>query len=210
MSLKIRKKSGSSLPPMDAGTYPAVCVGVVDLGTQYSEAFKKDYDKLLFIWEIPSQTIEINGEQKPRWISNDYSSSLHEKSNLYKTLISWRGSAFTEQELAVDENGFTKFSVRDMLGTGCFLQVIVEEKDSGTYNKITSVIALPAGMETPATKTPLLAFDMDAWDDEVFLSLPVWIQERIKKSTQYQKLHVPTDSVDVDTGGAEETEENPI
>ena len=102
----------------------------------------------------------------------------------------------------------------------CFLQVIVEEKDSGSYNRITSVIALPAGMDAPKTETPLIAFDIDAWDDEVFNSLPGWIQERIKKSTQYQKLHVPTDPVDVDTSGGQQAgtadsgqaqkEENPI
>lgn len=215
MSLKIKKKSGSSVPPMDAGTYPAVCVGIVDLGEQYSETFKKYSDKLLVIWEIPSQTIEIDGEDKPRWLSKDFSASLNEKSNLYQTLVSWRGKAFTENELTEDENGFMQFSVLDMLGTGCFLQVIVEEKDGNSYNRITSVISLPAGMSAPTTETPLIAFDMDAWDDEVFNSLPVWIQDRIKKSTQYQKLHVPTDPVDVDTSGGQnqeqaQKEENPI
>ena len=215
VSLKIKKKSGSSVPPMDAGTYPAVCVGIVDLGEQYSETFKKYSDKLLVIWEIPSQTIEIDGEDKPRWLSKDFSASLHEKSNLYQTLVSWRGKAFTENELTEDENGFMQFSVLDMLGTGCFLQVIVEEKDGNSYNRITSVISLPAGMSAPTTETPLIAFDMDAWDDEVFNSLPVWIQDRIKKSTQYQKLHVPTDPVDVDTSGGQnqeqaQKEENPI
>lgn len=214
MSLKIKKNTGSSVPPMEAGTYPAVCIGIVDLGEQYSETFKKYSDKLLIIWEIPSQTIEIDGENKPRWLSKDFAASLHEKSNLHKMLVSWRGKAFTERELMEDENGFMQFSVLDMLGTGCFLQVIVEEKDSGSYNRITSVISLPAGMAAPTTETPLIAFDMDSWDDEVFNSLPEWIQERIKKSTQYQKLHVPTDSVDVEVnGGQEQTvnkEENPI
>ena len=220
MSLKIKKKSGPSVPPMDAGTYPAVCVGIVDLGEQYSETFKKYNDKMLVIWEIPSQTIEIDGEDKPRWLSKDFSASLNEKSNLYQTLVSWRGKAFTENELTEDETGFMQFSVLDMLGTGCFLQVIVEEKDGNSYNRITSVIALPAGMPAPATETPLIAFDIDAWDDEVFKSLPGWIQERIKKSTQYQKLHVPTDPVDVNTNGGQQAgttdsgqaqkEENPI
>lgn len=220
MSLKIKKKSGSSVPPIDAGTYPAVCVGIVDLGEQYSETFKKYNDKMLVIWEIPSQTIEIDGEDKPRWLSKDFSASLNEKSNLYQILVSWRGKAFTENELTEDETGFMQFSVLDMLGTGCFLQVIVEEKDGNSYNRITSVIALPAGMPAPATETPLIAFDIDAWDDEVFKSLPGWIQERIKKSTQYQKLHVPTDPVDVNTNGGQQAgttdsgqaqkEENPI
>lgn len=214
MSLKIKKKTGSSVPPMDAGTYAAVCVGIVDLGEQYSETFKKYSDKMLIIWEIPSQTVEIDGENKPRWISRDFSASLSEKSNLYQTLVSWRGKAFTESELTEDENGFMQFSVLDMLGTGCFLQVIVEEKDSGSYNRITSVISLPVGIPAPTTETPLIVFDVDAWDDEVFNSLPGWIQDRIKKSTQYQKLHVPTDSVDVNVDGGQEPatdkEENPI
>ena len=214
MSLKIRKKSGPSVPPMEAGTYPAICIGVVDLGEQYSERFKKYGDKLLIIWEIPSQTIQIDGEDKPRWLSKDFAASLHEKSGLHKVLVSWRGKAFTEQELTEDENGFTQFSILDMLGIGCFLQVIVEEKDSGNYNRITSVISLPAGMAAPTTETPLIAFDMDTWDDEVFNSLPGWIQERIKKSTQYQKLHIPTDSIDVDVGGGPaqtmDEEVNPI
>lgn len=212
MSLRIKKKSGSSVPPMDAGTYPAVCVGIVDLGEQYSEMYKKYSDKLLIIWEIPSQTIAIDGEEKPRWLSKDFASSLHEKSNLYKTLESWRGKAFTEKELSEDENGFMQFRIKDMLGSGCFLQVVVEEKkDGGIRNRITSVISLPAGMETPKTETPLTEFDMDAWDDEVFYSLPGWIQEQIKKSTQYQKLHLPADIIDVDI--SRETspkEENPI
>ena len=215
MSLKIKKKSGASVPPMEAGTYPAVCIGIVDLGEQYSEMFKKYSDNLLIIWEIPSQTIEIDGEDKPRWLSKDFAASLHEKSGLHKMLVSWRGKAFTEKELTEDENGFMQFSVLDMLGTGCFLQVIVEEKDSGTYNRITSVIALPSGMDAPATKTPLLSFDIDNWSEEVFQSLPEWIRERIKRSTQYQKLHVPTDTIDVKTGEILEEittdeEENPI
>lgn len=194
------------MPPMDAGTYPAVCVGIVDLGKQYSKAYKKYNDKLLIIWEIPSQTIVSDGEDKPRRLSKDFSASLHEKSDLYQTLVSWRGKEFTEAELTEDENGFMQFSVPGMLGTGCFLQVIVEEKDSGRYNRITSVIALPAGMDAPKTETPLITFDIDAWDDEVFNSLPKWIQKYIKKSTQYQKLHVPTDPVDVDTSGRQKPE----
>lgn len=205
MSLKIKKKSGSSVPPMEAGTYPAVCVGIVDLGEQYSEAFKKYNDKLMVIWEIPSQIVQIDGEDKPRWISDEFTQSLHEKSRLYNMLISWRGKPFTEEELSEDEDGNLRFKTESMAGAGCFLQIIVEEKDSGRYNRITSVIALPAGMETPKAQNPLIIFDMDKWNDETFQALPVWVQNRIKKSTQYQKLHAPTTDVDVEV-----KEENPI
>lgn len=192
MGLKVKKKKGASLPPMDAGTYPAICIGIVDLGEQYSEKFKNYSDKVLLIWEIPSQTVTVDGEEKPRWLSKDYSASLNEKSNLFKTLVSWRGKAFTEAELSEEGEGF---DLQSMLGVGCLIQVIVEEKDNGPYNQITSVIGMPIGMPAPTSETEKMAFDMDAWNNEVFEKLPEWIQDRIKKSTQYQKLHTPTDEI---------------
>lgn len=164
----------------------------MDLGEQYSEKFKNYSDKVLVIWEIPSQTVTVDGEEKPRWLSKDYSASLNEKSNLYKTLVSWRGKAFTEQELSEDGDGF---DMKSMLGAGCLIQVIVEEKENGPYNQITSVIGFPVGMDAPKSQTELMAFDMDAWDNALLEKLPEWIQERIKKSTQYQKIHTPTDPV---------------
>ena len=38
---------------------------------------------------------------------------------------------------------------------------------------------------------------MDQWDDAVLEKLPEWIRDQIKKSTQYQKDHAPTDNVEV-------------
>lgn len=194
MGLRVKKKKGASLPPMEAGTYPAVCIGIVDLGEQYSDLYKNYRDMVLIMWELPGQTVTVDGEEKPRWLSKDFSASLNEKSNLYKFLVPWRGKPFTEAELSAESEGF---DLKEMLGLGCFLQVIVEEKDDGTkFNKITTVIALPAGMQVPATDTELLVFDMDAWEDGVLEKLPEWVQERVKKSTQYQKLHAPTDELD--------------
>lgn len=201
MGLKVKKKKGEALPPMDAGTYPAVCIGIVDLGEQYSELFKNYSDKVLIIWEIPSQTVTVDGEEKPRWLSKDFSASLNEKSNLYKFLVPWRGKPFTEEELSAEGDGF---DLKEMLGQGCFLQVIVDENDDGTKrNKITTVIALPAGMSAPETATEKMVFDMDAWDDAVLEKLPEWVQDRIKKSTQYQKDHTPTTEVDIKEPEAE-------
>lgn len=190
MGLKIKNKRGPSLPPIDGGTYPGICVGVVDLGEQYNEKFKKYEDKVLLIWELPGVTIEIEGEMKPRWLSKDFSATLNEKSNLTKFLVPWRGRSFTEDEL----NG-EGFDLAEMLGLGCLLQVIVEEKDGNQYNRITSVMGFPVGMPCPVTETELVSFDMDAWSDEALEKLPGWVQERVKKSTQYQKEHTPTDVI---------------
>ena len=199
MSLKVKNKKGQSLPPIDGGTYPAVCVGIVDLGEQHNEKFNQYKDKVLFIWELPGVLIEVEGEQKPRWQSKDFSATLNEKSNLTKFLVPWRGKNFTEEELNGDG-----FDLKQMLGTGCLLQVIVEEKDGSQFNRITGCMGLPIGMPAPVTESELLWFDMDEWDDGVMEKFPEWVQAKIKKSTQYQKYHAPTDSIEVKTDPATE------
>lgn len=180
MSLKVKNKKGPSLPPVDGGTYQAVCIGVVDLGEQRNEKFNKYEDKVLLIWELPSVTTEVDGEQKPRWLSKDFSATLSEKSNLTKFLVPWRGKNFTDDELNGDG-----FNLKQMLGEGCLLQVIVEEKDGKQYNRITGCMGFPVGMPALVTESDLLWFDMDEWDDDAIAKFPGWVQDKIKKSSQY-------------------------
>lgn len=198
MSLKVKNKKGPTLPPIDGGTYPAVCVGVIDLGEQHNEKFNKYADKVLFIWELPRVLIDVEGEQKPRWLSRDFSATLNEKSNLTKFLVSWRGKNFTEEELNGDG-----FDLKQMLGEGCLLQVIVEEKEGKQYNRITGCVGLPEEMPAPVTASDLLWFDMDEWDDDAIAKFPEWVQGKIKKSTQYQKNHAPDTAVEVKAPSAE-------
>lgn len=188
MSLKIKKKK--AVAPLAAATYIGICVGVIDLGMQYSEKFKKYTPKVMLIWEIPSETVEVDGEQKPRWQSKEYNATLNEKGNLAKDLTSWRGKSLTQEE---SEEGL---DLRMMLGRCAMLSITVEEKDSGTYNKIGGIMGLPASVTQPATESELLSFDMDEWDDKVLEALPDWIREKIMRSSEYQEKHAPTDAVD--------------
>ena len=62
-------------------------------------------------------------------------------------------------------------------------------------------------MDVPQPLSKLIRFDTDDWNQAAFDALPEWAQERIKKSTQYQKEHVPQTDVTVQpqkaaTGGA--------
>lgn len=45
--------------------YIATCVGVVDLGEQYSEKFKNYRNEVQFIWELSGETVEVDGEVNP-------------------------------------------------------------------------------------------------------------------------------------------------
>ena len=63
--------------------------------------------------------------------------------------------------------------------------------ESGEYANIDTIMQLPRGMAAPSPASALIRYDMEPWDDAAFAALPDWAQEMIKKSTQYQKLHVP-------------------
>lgn len=55
MSLTAKQGSNLNLPPVEAGTHPAVCYGVIDLGTQRTEYMgePKDTQQVLILWELP-------------------------------------------------------------------------------------------------------------------------------------------------------------
>ncbi|MGM9631142.1 phage replication initiation protein, NGO0469 family [Butyricicoccus sp.] len=210
MSLKLKKKKVAKIPPLEGGTYMGVCIGVIDLGNQYNDHYKKYENKLMLMFEIPSETVTVEGEEKPRWLSREYTASLNEKSVLCNHLISWRSKAFTEDELSEDGDGF---DITTMLGQSCMLTVVSREGDSGSYSRIENISAMPKGVPAPKTESELWAFDIDNRDEDVFAKLPEWIQTKIKKSTQYadkppeENLDFPDDD---GAGKITEEEECPI
>ena len=57
--MKIKDRAKPKVPPVEPGVYIAVCIGVVDLGEQYSEKFKNYANKVKFIWELVGETVEV-------------------------------------------------------------------------------------------------------------------------------------------------------
>lgn len=124
---------------IEEGIFDGVCSKIIDLGTQYNETFKNSAHKIRIFWEIVGETIEINGEQMPRLVSKEFTLSLNEKSKLRQALQSWRGKAFTAEELQ-------GFDLRKVLGVGCQLQIIHKEGSNGTtYANVETILALPVG-----------------------------------------------------------------
>ena len=68
--MKLKEKVKPAVPPLEAGVYMAVCVTVADLGDQYSEKYKHTSRKVAFSFDIPDETIEIDGERRPRQLLN--------------------------------------------------------------------------------------------------------------------------------------------
>ena len=202
MALLAKKKAKSSVPPLAADTYPAVCVGVIDLGEQHSEKFKNYQNKVMFLFEIIGETVDVDGEAKPRWLSKEYTLSLSEKSNLAKTITAWTGREITDDE---NENGF---DVSTLLGRKALVVVTCKENDNGTFNDITVITSPPKMIQIPDAQSEQLMFEIESWNAEVFEKLPEWIQNKIKKSTEYQTKYAPAEKVAFKDGDkAGETDE---
>lgn len=192
--MKIKDRAKPKAPPVDPGVYMAVCVGVVDLGEQYSEKFKSYSNKVKFVWALPSEIIEIDGKTEERQLSKEFTFSVSKKGVLRAFLESWNSRTYSDDE-------FAELDVFDQLGKPCQLQVVLN--DTKEYSNVANLMPLPKGMPEPTSKTAFFTWDMDAWDDAVFEKLPAWTQDQIKKSTQYQKEHAPDTTVEVKPQAAE-------
>lgn len=186
--MKIKDRAKPKAPPVEPGVYIAICVGVIDLGEQYSEKFKSYSNKLKIVWELVGETVEVDGEQKPRQLSKEFTISTSKKGNLRGFLQAWNTKTYTDEE-------FAEVELFDQLGKPCQLTVVLNETKE--YSNVEGIMGLPKGFPAPTTDTELIRWDMDAWDDAVFEKLPEWVQDQIKKSTQYQKNHAPETTVEV-------------
>lgn len=198
--MKIKDRAKPKTPPVEPGVYMAVCVGVIDLGEQYSEKFKSYSNKVKIVWAIPSETIEIDGKTEERQLSKEFTFSLSKKGSLRTFLESWAGKSFTDEE-------FAEMDIFSILGKPCQLQVVLNETKE--YSNVANLMQLPKGMPAPASQTPFITWDMEAWDDAAFEKLPEWTKEQIKKSTQYQKDHVPVTDVAVKPNDSQPVSEAP-
>lgn len=186
--MKIKDRAKPKAPPVEPGVYPAVCIGVIDLGEQYSEKFKSYSNKVQIVWELPTETIEVDGKQEPRQLSKEFTISASKKGNLRGFLSSWNSKTYSDEE-------FLELDLFDQIGKGCQVNVVLNE--TGEYANVESAIPLMKGYPVPQGSAAPIRWDMDAWNDEVFASLPEWVQEKIKNSTQYQKEHAPDTVVEV-------------
>jgi hypothetical protein len=180
MSLYVSAASGGSFEPrkpIEAGAYAAVCDMVVDLGVQPSPGGQFAPKRTVVLrFQIPEIRVEITkeGETKslPAVISRTVGLSLNEKSTLYALLTSWRGKAFTPEELK-------KFDLGKIAGKPAFINVTHSVKGDRTYANLTSIMPLPKAIPAPAMEGEALVYSTDAPDPAIFLQLPTWMQDKI-------------------------------
>lgn len=179
------KKAKKDFGRVEDGAYPARVVSIIDFGMQYATDYKtgevKKYDdgndviqhKVWINFEFPTETIEVDGENKPRWYGKEFTVSNHEKSALFSLLK------------AIDPKGENTNKGRNVKGMlGLPAMVTIGSTSSGKA-KIVSVSGVPKGMQVDSLQNPEQFFDLDSDDVEAFEKLPDWMQKRITEGVDF-------------------------
>lgn len=170
---------GTTFTPAPEGTHVARCIGCISLGTQDGGVYLPAF-KVMLMFELPNEMIETDKGAKPMTVHKEYSLSLGKKSTLGQHLNSWRGRAFTKEELE-------GFEVSNVVGVPC--QVTIQHKTSASGNvraDITAITGLPKGMTAPQQFHASVKYEIDQGQDETFRALPEWIQKKIKACEEWQ------------------------
>lgn len=169
-------------PP--AGTHPARCCRVIDLGTQQVDwqGNVKHQHKVVITWELPGEPME---DGRPFTANQRYTFSSSDKSHFRNHLESWRGKKFEDGDF-----GPGGFDIKNLLSVPCLLSIVHTNKNDRVYANVTSVMKVPKGMDVPElmNEPVFLSLAPDEFDPNVFDNLSDGLKETIRKSPEYQQL----------------------
>ena len=186
--MKVKDRAKPKEPPVPAGTYRGRLVHVIDIGEQLCKGKKGDYyqNQVVFTFELVGKTKEVDGQLKPMDLSRTFGFTRGANSAFRKFVQDWTG-------IKMSDEAWDEFDPGTLLNKEAMLSVV--HNDTGEYANISTAMQPFEGDVYPNSTMPLLYFDMDRWDDEIFGQLPEWAQDRVKKSTNWQKEHAPTEAI---------------
>ncbi len=170
---------GGDFKQAPAGSHVGRCIKIIDIGTHHGEyqGAPTIRNQVIVQWEIPGETVTIDGVDKPLIVSKFYTNSLSVKANLRHDLETWRAREFTLQELI-------KFDLVSILNAPAMLSIVHNDKGKA---KVSGVMKLPKGVTCPDAFNPVEAFWIDEWDQEKFDAMSPGFQKMIMDSDEYKK-----------------------
>lgn len=174
----IKRKAKIDIPPLEPDTYGGTLVGIVDVGEQeYQGKYRR---QCILVFEVDGESVEVDGQMQPRWLSRIFTASIDKKSNLYAVLTSWKGVDIDDEE----------FDLSLMLGSPAMLAVSARtSKDGSLYNFIDGVMRPPRSMRISPAQTAPFEFDMDSPDTwDALETLPEWMRAMIERSPTWAEL----------------------
>lgn len=157
------------------GLHAARCIRVIDLGLQTTTYNNVESEKhrIMIIFEIPDETVTIDGREQVMVKSKEFTLSLHENSSLRPFLQDWRGSSFTAKELE-------GFDIANLIGAPCMLNFTHDKgQDGSVYAKISSIAPIMAQIKLPEAQNSMFVYEMSQGATGNFDNLPEWIQKKI-------------------------------
>lgn len=171
MSLRLTSSSDYETTP--EGVYTARCYKVVDLGHQLNKIDGKYKPTVMVTWELLDEPYMKDG--RPFSVSNTYTASLNEKSNLYRDLKGWLGRSLTADELS-------EFDMQALLGAYCTIQVVHNESNGNTYANVQTIMSTK---NRPEPVNNLVFFDITTPDMATFANLSDYIKNKIRSSQEW-------------------------
>jgi len=196
LNAKTKEFTGSSnrveQPPLDAGTYPARLVQVIDLGVQTQRPWKGEEAKppvqeLMVTYELVDEFIvdeEGNTvEDKPRWVSETFP-FYNLESDLAKS---------TKRYYALDPKKDFDGDWTKLIGAPVMVTITQDAGTGKNAGKVFNNIASTSSMrQKEADKLPELQnagkiFDQgDVSTIDIMLTLPQWLQDKIKGGLEWE------------------------
>lgn len=178
------KDNGGDFQDAPIGTHLAICVGLIDLGTQHGEyQGKPNARNQVFIrFELVNEHMD---DGAPFVVGAFLTNSLGEKANMRHWLENWRGKPFTLEEL-------DSFDLENVLGKPCMVTVIAKGNGKDGI-KIGGVTAIPKGTPKPdKAENELFSFWIEEWDAQKFETISDGLKKIIQKSDEYIDMHSTT------------------
>ncbi len=185
MSLSVSSSGGGDFEKVPEGVYIARAFKIIDLGTQTID-YKgeiKFQKKVLISWELLDDEVKMK-DGKPFAATKKYTASLDERGNLRPDLEAWRGKKFTDEELK-------SFDLKNVLGAYCQIQIVHSE--DGKYANVNSIMSTKL---KPTGVNPLVSFDVDEPDMEIFNTFSDKMKAIIELSPEFRAAIAPKDKQD--------------
>lgn len=187
-SIPATSTEGGEYELPQGGTYPAVLIGLIDLGTHsftYNNE-QKESRKVFFVWELTNET-DSKGQNFV--VAQDYTWSLNKKAHLRPMIESW-----IKRGLADDE----EFELISLLGKHCMLGIQEgETSKKKKFVEVSSVSALAKGFAATEPQYTPFAFHLSTLaSSKADLNIPEWvprlygrtIEDEIRSSKEFQAL----------------------
>lgn len=161
---KVSESTGFEVP--EAGTYKAVCVALIGLGTQEDEyaGEVKENEKVYLAWELLGVA---DSKGKPFFVSKEFNFFISPTSNFGKFLGDWRG-----KKLTADDD----VDVLKLLGAKCLLNVGHKASKSKDGKDRVNVDILGVSQPTKGDVYPSPTVKPFMWDhDQGAFVEPEWL-----------------------------------